>query len=180
MYKFSNPENTLVQNLVTGYSGIGPDSWMWEDYQTWLAGGGVTAPYKTIDDYQREVKLAIITEAMERRYGGLLILTYWVASDPDSRLEYLGLKDLARDMIAAGAAINDPVMADGSQAEVETLNGVTVPMTCKRVKLLIDALQILDQRLRRVSKYHISQMMLSADPANYDYSAGWPAIYTGA
>lgn len=178
-YKFSDPAHQTVTNLDTGYSGIGPASQMWEDYQEFLANGGVTQPYKTLAEYQDEMRLVIKAESLNRRYGGILVGTYWVPTDPDSRIEYLVLKELARDLYAAGAALDDPIIVDGDQVEVEAMNGTMIPATIRKVKLLMEALHILDRRLKRVAKYHISQMLLAPDPLKYDYSAGWPAAYQG-
>jgi hypothetical protein len=48
MYKYSNKEHTAVTNLETGASGIHPGVWMWEQYQEWVANGGVPEAFDTI------------------------------------------------------------------------------------------------------------------------------------
>lgn len=179
MYKFSNPEHTKVTNILTNTYEISPSSWLWEEYQNWVDEGGVTLPYRTPEEAQLEVKNEIKNTAISKRYSGILIGTYWLPTDPDSRIEYIILKDLARDLFAAGGLLNDQVIVDGDQVELETIDGLLIPITLRRVKLLVEALQVLDRRLKRVAKYHIAQMLLSSDPLQYDYSTGWPPSYPG-
>jgi hypothetical protein len=47
MYKYADAEHKSVKNLTTGASGIHPGVWMWEEYQQWVAGGGITEAFDT-------------------------------------------------------------------------------------------------------------------------------------
>jgi hypothetical protein len=179
MYKFSNPEHTKVTNILTNTYEISPSSWLWEEYQNWVDEGGVTLPYRTPEEAQLEVKTEIKNTAISKRYSGILIGTYWLPTDPDSRIEYIILKDLARDLYESGYGIDTPIIVDGDEVELESMDGVFVVATIRKVKILIKTLQALDRRLRRVAKYHIAQMLLAENPLQYDYSTGWPPSYPG-
>lgn len=45
MYKYSCADEKTVTNLETGATGIHPGGWMWEEYQNWIASGGITEPF---------------------------------------------------------------------------------------------------------------------------------------
>lgn len=177
MYKFSNKEQSRVNNLSIGIFDIDPTSYQWAAYQKWVDVGGITEPFNTPQEVISEVRSNIIQEGRSRRYGGLLIQDKWVSSDQDARLEYLALRDIVRDMISSGSTLTAPVIVDGEQATVDTLDNISVPLTCQRVILLIESIRLLDMRLKRVTKYHLNQVTLSADPVNYDYLTGWPLRY---
>jgi hypothetical protein len=46
-YKFNDKEETTVNNIETGQSGISKGVWLWRGYQEWLEKGNVTEPFKT-------------------------------------------------------------------------------------------------------------------------------------
>lgn len=86
MYKYSNPEHTAVSNLETGATGIHRGVWMWEEYEAWVAQGGVTLPYdeRTPEQVAADVLAAAKEDIAAQRYametggvayGGMTILT---------------------------------------------------------------------------------------------------------
>lgn len=179
MYKFANLESTLVTDLETGVTNISPSVSQWEKYEAWVAGGGVTEPFMTLIGKQRSMRSLIKTFAYGRREGGLNVNTYWLQSDIDSRLRYFALMDEVRIMRLTGALDTTSVVIDSAPATWFTLDDVEIPITCKRVELILAALKVLDQRLIRVTKYHVNQMLQAADPFAYDFSAGWPPVFGG-
>lgn len=67
-YKFTDKNQTAVMNTETGYSGIKPGVWMWEQYLEWAASGGITDPHETseeIEDNERKAELTAITETFK-------------------------------------------------------------------------------------------------------------------
>lgn len=54
MYKFADKDNTTVTNLETGTTGIRPGNWQWDKYQEWVATGGITEPFLTIQEVEAE------------------------------------------------------------------------------------------------------------------------------
>ena len=183
-YKFANPEHTEVNNITTGSMGIHPGNWMWEEYQEWLQTGGTTEPFETRTpeqirtDIQKEIWEQIKTERLARNDGGVLVDGYWFHSDLHSRIQYLGLKDDAKD--TDERLDTDTLVIDAENVLWKTMSGAFVPMTRKRVKDIVAAVKVLDKRLFKAAEIHRMTMEASADPESYDYSTGWPAKYQDA
>jgi hypothetical protein len=111
--------------------------------------------------------------------GGTHVGTAWFHSDSDSRIQQLGLKDEARDMLAAGAQVTDLLVIDGAPVPWKTMSGTFVPMTVQMALDIVAAVKVLDKRAHTVAETHRVAMEASADPSAYDFSADWPVVYTG-
>jgi hypothetical protein len=109
--------------------------------------------------------------------GGIQVGTNWFHSDESSRIQQLGLKDEARDALAIGAQATDPLMIDGSPVFWKTMSGSFVPMTVQLALDIVTAVKVLDKRAHAAAEQHRMAMEASADPAAYNYSAGWPAVF---
>lgn len=104
----------------------------------------------------------------------------WFHSDSDSRIQQLGLKDQARDVLAAGGAMTTVMQKLGQDIWWKSLSpGDRVPMTCQLAYDLVDAIGNLDATLFHVAEVHHSAMEAAADPASYDYTTGWPESFSG-
>lgn len=62
MYKYANVEQTAVCVPSKGIYGITPGVYLWDEYQEWLADGGVTEPWKSGEELLEEARAAKIAE----------------------------------------------------------------------------------------------------------------------
>lgn len=88
----------------------------------------------------------------------------WFHSDTKSRLQQVGL-------VMMGASL--PV-----GLQWKKLDGVFITMTPTLAGQIFQTTAMRDQAVFAVAETHRVAMEASADPANYDFSGGWPAIYT--
>jgi len=112
-----------------------------------------------------------------RTRGGVTVAGHWFHTDTDSRIKWLGLKDSARDLLAAGGAGADQVVVDGAAVAWKTMAGSFVPVTVQLALDVVEATKVLDKRLFTVAEQHNAALRAAADPTAYDYSTGWPARY---
>ncbi|RIQ63488.1 DUF4376 domain-containing protein [Bordetella avium] len=111
--------------------------------------------------------------------GGVKVGTLWFHSDADSRIQHLGLKDKARDLIAAGGAMTDNLTILGQPVRWKTMDGSFANVTAQLAFDIVAAAGDLDARLFAVAETHRAAMEAAADPAAYDFSAGWPETFGG-
>ena len=121
----------------------------------------------------------IKAERDRRKAGGFKVGTLWFHSDADSRIEHLGLKDKARDLIAAGGAMADNLTILGQPVRWKTMDGSFANITTQLAFDIVAAAGDLDARLFAVAETHRTAMEAAADPAAYDFSAGWPETFGG-
>lgn len=95
--------------------------------------------------------------------AGVKVGEHWFHSDSDSRIQQIGL-------VMMGANIP-------ANMQWKTMSGVFVAMTPTLAEQIFAATAAHDQAAFAVSEQHRIAMEASADPAAYDYSAGWPAVY---
>lgn len=122
---------------------------------------------------------AIKAERDRRKGGGFKVGTLWFHSDADSRIQHLGLKDKARDLIAAGGAMTDNLAILGQPQRWKTMDGSFATITAQLAFDIVAAAGDLDARLFAVADTHRAAMEAAADPATYDFSAGWPESFGG-
>jgi hypothetical protein len=113
----------------------------------------------------------------EIKAGGVFAAGKWFHSDVDSRIQHLGLKDSARDLLAAGGAMGDRLKIAGQDIPWKTMDGSFVFMTAQIAFDIVAAVALLDALAHTKAEQHKAAMEASADPAAYEFSAGWPAIY---
>ena len=82
------------------------DSWLPVDLDTSEA-AVLAATDKLLAQAKAAKWESIKSERDHRKAGGFKVGTLWFHSDADSRIQHLGLKDKARDLIAAGGAMTD-------------------------------------------------------------------------
>ncbi len=100
-----------------------------------------------------------------RKAGGVKVGDNWFHSDTDSRIQQIGLV-----MMGAGIPAN---------LQWKTMSGAFVTMTPTLAGQIFAATAAHDQAAFAVAEQHRIAMESSADPAAYDYSSGWPAVYGG-
>lgn len=111
--------------------------------------------------------------------GGVKVGTKWFHSDIESRVQHLGLKDKARDLLAAGGAMTDRLQVGGSDIQWKTQNGTLIYITAQIAFDIVAAVGVLDALAHYNAEVHKATMEASAEPAAYEFSGGWPAVYVG-
>ena len=128
-----------------------------------------------------EVWERIKAERERRKDGGVKVLIggvdKWFHSDTGSRIQHLGLKDKARDLLAAGGNMADNIIILGQEVRWKTMDGSFVGVTAQLAGDIVTGAGNLDARLFVVAETHKATMEASSDPAAYDFSGGWPTIY---
>lgn len=142
-------------------------------YEDLMHVGGDPIPSKAVldADVLAQIKklmwLKIQDERTRRQNGGVFInsVSKWFHSDQTSRIQQLGL-------VMMGASLPAGIMW-------KTMDGTFVEMTQTLANAIFNAVATLDQQAFGVAENHRVSMEASATPATYDFSGGWPAIYTG-
>lgn len=119
----------------------------------------------------------IKTERDNRKDCGFECGGYRWHSDPESKAQYIGNKDLARDQLEAGGGMNDPLLDPTTETPImwKTMSGEFVPMTCQLAFDVAAAAKSYEFRLFDAAEAHKAAMIASDNPAGYDFSAGWPS-----
>ena len=97
--------------------------------------------------------------------GGYKVGTKWFHSDQKSRSQQLGL-------VLLGVSIP-------ANLQWKTMDGSFVTMTQTLAQQILAAGAPSDQAIFAAAETHKAAMEASADPASYDFSAGWPATFAG-
>jgi len=112
MYKFSDSSHTTVTNTLTGATGIGPGSWMWDKYQLWLKGGEVTEPFDTRTQAEidaanalalaikkRKADIDVAVETQGLREVTILQADEWINSKLDAAMTVVAVKQAIREIL---------------------------------------------------------------------------------
>lgn len=134
-----------------------------------------------IDEYKQSGRENVWEEIKAKRTfieenAGVQVAGKWFESDMKSLMKYIGLKDKARDVLAAGGDMTSAIMGKQGQIQWATMDNSTIPMTVQIAFDLVTAVGDFQEQLYNNSWIHKAQLA-SADPATYDYSTGWPAQY---
>jgi hypothetical protein len=112
------------------------------------------------------------------KIGGVMVADNWFHSDPDSRIQYLGMRSQARDMILSGKSLDDPIQKLGFNVMWKPMaTDVRVLITAGVAIELVDKVGDLDAMVFEVAVQHKATMMALPDPTSYDFSQGWPEVY---
>jgi hypothetical protein len=111
--------------------------------------------------------------------SGFLVGAKWYHSDPASKVQHLGNKDTARDQLAGGGAMADPLLdpVTGQQIVWKTMSGAWQPLTCQLAFDVVKAGKGAEFAHYQAAEAHRVAMEASADPAAYDFSGGWPPAF---
>lgn len=105
----------------------------------------------------------IKTERDRRKAGGVKVGAKWFHSDDGSRIQQMGL-------VMMGASIP-------ANLQWKTMDGSFITMTQTLASQVFQAVAANDQAIFTVAEGHRVAMEASADPASYDHSTGWPAVF---
>lgn len=97
--------------------------------------------------------------------GGFKVGAHWLHSNVLSRTQYLSLM-----MMGANIPAN---------TTWKTLDNGYIPMTQTLAGQIFAAGAAQDSALFAKAAEHKTALDASSDPANYDYTTGWPETYTG-
>lgn len=111
--------------------------------------------------------------------GGVKVGTKWYASDDTARIQYLGLLEKVRVARAAGASDATRLQALGEDVRWKCMDNSFIYITVKHAEDIFNAVVDLEAAAFAVAEQHRGALEASAEPASYDYGAGWPAVYEG-
>lgn len=111
--------------------------------------------------------------------GGVKVGTKWYHSDETSRTQYIGLLRMADAVVATGGTGSTTLQYGGQDIQWKTMDGTFIKMTVQRANDVFNAVSGLDFAAFGAAEAHKAAMEASADPAGYDFAAGWPAIFGG-
>jgi hypothetical protein len=104
----------------------------------------------------------------------------WFHSDTESRIQWLGLKDSARDVLAAGGNMLSPLQKLGQNVMWKPMGTDTKVLTTVQLAFdVVAAVGNLDAYLFYVADQHKAASAAAVHPQLYDFSAGWPAHFIG-
>ena len=126
-------------------------------------------PLPTVDELKARAWEKIKAERSSRKAGGVKVGEYWFHTDDASRIQYGILDGKATRAALPGNAVLHP--------EWKTMSGVKTPMTVALLRQVLDAGIASEAVIFDAAETHKAAMEASADPAAYDFSTGWPAIY---
>lgn len=117
-----------------------------------------------------EVRTSMWTSIKSRRdamteNGGYKVGDKWFHSDQKSRSQQLGL-------VLLGPNIQ-------SGLKWKTMDGSFVTMTPQLAQQILTAAAVSDAAIFEIAEAHKVAMLASGDPAAYDFSGGWPAVFVG-
>lgn len=144
-------------------------------------GALVAAPMPTaaqlLADAQATTWLKIKAKRAAIELGGVKVGMKWYHTDDASRIKYLGLFKLAEQALAAGSVGTTVLQYGGVDIRWKTMDGTFINMTVQRAQDVYFAVFGLDMAAFAAAETHKTAMEAAADPAAYDFSAGWPASY---
>ncbi len=157
-------------------------------YENIILDSGDSLPSKeTLDNIRTNAIRTKIWEDIKeyrdtRKFKGIYVSNKWFHNDTDSRSQWLGLKDKARDVLAEGGntstilTINHPTM--GTQNIIwNTMDGTFIPVTVQLAFDVVEKTGDLDGTMYGIALYHKQQLYASQTPETYNYKVGWPNIY---
>lgn len=106
----------------------------------------------------------------------------WFHSDAKSKTQQLGLVRQADRIEAAGGNMNAPFAGPGPGGVLpwKTMDGNYVVMTAAIAQAVFAAAEAQDKAIYATAETHRTAMLAAPDPAAYDFSGGWPAVFVPA
>lgn len=139
----------------------------------------VPRPAPTLAEVHAGKWEAIKAERDRRKAGGVKVGTKWYHTDSDSRIQHIGLLEKAKAARAAGGGDTTRLQALGQDIKWKTMDGSFIYLTVKHAEDIFAAVIDLDAAAFAAAETHRAAMEASADPAAYDFSAGWPETFGG-
>lgn len=178
MYKLTHG-NTVIRISDKAFIPADDINRDWQEYQAWLAAGNAPEPAETPDEIKARLWDAIKSKRDTVKVCGVKVGAKWYHTDTESRIQHLGLKDQARDIIAAGLPDSTRLQKLGQDVRWKTMDGSFIYLTAKHAFDIVAAVGDLDAMAFVAAETHRAVMEAAADPSIYDFSAGWPETYEG-
>lgn len=109
--------------------------------------------------------------------GGYQASGHWYNSDVRAKGEQSVLAGRADRIQAADGDMSAQYIIGGEHVLWKTMDNGYVPMTANLALAIRDAAEAMTVKTYKAAATHQYFLNLSTDPANYDFSAGWPAIF---
>ena len=138
-----------------------------------------TEPTPTLDELKERAWDRIKAKRDATKTGGVKVGTKWYHSDESSRTQYIGLLRMADALVTTGGTSATTLQYGGQDVQWKTMDGTFVKMTVQRANDVFNAVSGLDFAAFGAAEAHKAAMEASADPASYDFAAGWPATFGG-
>ena len=157
-------------------------------YENIVYDSGDSIPSKeTLDNLLGTATKAKIWEDIKayhdaRKFKGLYVSNKWFHNDADSRTQWLGLKDKARDVLSNGGTYTDiltiihPILG-ATNIIWNCMDGSYIPVTVQLAFDVVTKTGDLDGVLYGTALYHKQGLYNSVTPETYNYKVGWPTIY---
>lgn len=165
VYGYDSQDKTQAELLALAISGG------WKE----LTGNWPPAP--TLQEERASVWGNIKTKRTTIELGGVKVGAKWYHTDDASRIKYLGLFKMAEQVLAAGGTGATVLQYGGVDIRWKTMDGTFVNMTAQLAQDVYFAVIGLDFSAFAAAETHRVAMEAAADPAAYDFSAGWPASF---
>lgn len=101
----------------------------------------------------------------------------WFHSDEFSLTQHLGLKDKARDVLAAGGTMADNITIAGQPVSWSTMDGSQVTITVQLAFDLVSSAGLQQALVFSASQAHKAAINAAEDLSDYDVMANWPAVF---
>lgn len=175
MLKFTNAERTSATFNGVSFRLESPGDWdsigdgpTRDAVKQWLAKGN-TPELAEAPDHSGTKWVEIKVERDRRKVNGVNVGAYWFHTDDRSCIQY-GILDRK----AARFNLPDTFVL---HPKWKTMSGVKTPMTVGLLRQVLDAGIVLESELHDMAEQHKAAVQISADPADYDFSAGWPKTF---
>lgn len=151
----------------------------YQEYLHWLTGGNAPAedPYFSIDAVRGRKWIEIKDQRDGRKSGGVKVGQYWYHSDDTSRIQWLGIKDSSRDILANGGTASDHIQILGQTLVWKTMSGEFTPVTVDLAFSVNQAIKDLDAILFATAEAKRQSVNASQEPETIDVTTGWPQTF---
>jgi hypothetical protein len=151
----------------------------YQEYSAWLEAGNTPDPdpFFTLEAVRIAKWLEIKAQRDTRKAGGVKVGNYWYHSDADSRIQWLGIKDTARDILLAGGNMSSPVPIVGQALIWKTMSGAFIQVTCQVAFDVVQATKGLDATLFASAEAKRAAINATQTPETINTSSGWNQTY---
>lgn len=110
--------------------------------------------------------------------GGFEHGDHWYHSDTVSKTEFLGLKLKALETMIASGDMDANIQIDGTDTKVKTIDNGYMTVTGNKILAIVAAAEVQTKKNYTTAATHEYFLSISATPSTYDYSTGWPTVYS--
>lgn len=158
---------------------LAPGNKDYADYLQWVAEGNTPNPdpYYSLEAERQRKWLEVKTQRDNRKSGGVKVGSNWFHSDADSRIQWLGIKDTARDILMGGGSMSDTVPINASPLLWKTMSGSFIQVTVQTAFDVVQATKGLDAILFATAEMKRAAINASQTPESINTSSGWNQTY---